>query len=149
MFAFLFAGCQNLGGELIVGERIQTPEIKDFYYTVSTSTNPPDFWRYRYYKDGDKWVFHYEKREGDHWPLSEDDITQFCDVDLTDAQRDEFFSYITNGKVTKREESADSGDSGPWLFIYWNGDKDEYQVYSFESYAKQKEFEAFSESLIK
>ena len=80
--------------------------------------------------------------------MSEDDITKFCDVDLTDAQRDEFFSYITNGKVTKREESADSGDSGPWLFIYWDGDKDEYQVYSFESYAKQKEFEAFSESLI-
>ena len=98
-------------------------------------------------KENEQWIFHFEKREADHWPLTEADITEFCDVTLTDAERDEFFSYITNGKITRRSDMP-LDSSGPYLFIYWTGDKDEYQVFDFEDYGKLKDFEAFCRSLI-
>ena len=80
--------------------------------------------------------------------MTEADVTEFCDVTLTDAERDEFFSYINNGKIKKRSDMPlDTGS--PYLFIYWTGDKGDYQVFDFEDYGKLKDFEAFCRSLIK
>ena len=137
------AGCDSGGKGMIVGEKIKIDEITDFYYTYDSSTNPPKYQRFRFYvEDGTYW-FHHEKREGDHWPLSEEDITVFGDIELTQEQWEEFFGYLKGGSVTKREESLDSGDAGPWLYIYWKKDKSKYQVFEFESWGKLKEFEEY------
>lgn len=146
MIGLLFAGCGKK--EMTVGSVVKTEDINEFYYTVDESTYPPQFFRYYFHKENGQWMFHFEKREADHWPLREDDVTESCDISLSDEERDEFFSYIENGKITKRsDEPLDS--SGPYLFIYWNGDKGDSQVYHFENYGKQKNFESFCSSLIR
>ena len=145
MFGLLFSAC--LKKEMIVGQTVKQMDINEFYYTVDKSTNPPEFFRYYFHKENEKWIFHFEKREADHWPLTEADITEVCDVNLSDAEAEEFFSYINNGKITKRSD-APLDSSGPYLFIYWNGDKGDYQVFEFEAYSQQKEFEVFCRSLI-
>ena len=61
----------------------------------------------------------------------------------------DFFEHLRGGSVTKREESLDSGDAGPWLYIYWKKDKSQYQVFEFETWGDLKEFEAYCESFIK
>ena len=62
-------------GSKIVGKNIKINDINDFYYTLDGSTNPPYFHRYRFYKEEGKYFFYHEKREGDHWPLTDGDIT--------------------------------------------------------------------------
>ena len=145
MIGLLFAGCGKK--EMTVGSAVKQADINEFYYTVDESTYPPQFFRYYFHKENEQWIFHFEKREADHWPLTEADVTESCDVNLTDAERDEFFSYIINGRITRRSDMP-LDSSGPYLFIYWTGDKDEYQVFDFEDYGKQKDFEAFCRSLI-
>ena len=143
MCLLVCAGCESGGKGMIVGEKIKIDDITEFYYTYDSSTNPPDFLRYRFYvQDGTYW-FHYEKREGDHWPLREDDITDSVDMELTREQWEEFFEYLKGGSVTKREESLDAGDAGPWMYIYWKKDKSKYQVFEFESWGRRKEFEEY------
>lgn len=56
-------------------------------------------------------------------------------------------AIIEGGSVTARKDDAEAGGSGPWTYLYWSGDKDKYQVYSFESYGSQKGFEEFCKSL--
>ena len=44
------SGCS---GEKTVGRDIKIDDITEFYYTYSSSTNPPDYQRYRFYvEDG-------------------------------------------------------------------------------------------------
>ncbi|MBQ1508181.1 MAG: hypothetical protein IIZ47_02045, partial [Erysipelotrichaceae bacterium] len=54
-----------------------------------------------------------------------------------------FFDLLTDGTVVNRKDSADSGDTGPWTYLYWKGDKGDCQQYSFVSYERGREFEAF------
>ncbi|MBR5931680.1 MAG: hypothetical protein IKZ95_06620 [Lachnospiraceae bacterium] len=140
-------GCESGGKGMIVGEKIKKDDITDFYYTYDSSTDPPDYLRYRFFvQDGTCW-FHYEKREGDHWPLTEEDISDSVDVELTPDQWQQFYEYLEGGSVTAREESVTSGDAGPWMYIYWKKDKSKYQVFEFESWGRQKEFEEFCKQL--
>ena len=126
----------------IVGKGIEEDDIEYFYLTYDSSAYPPYFQRYVLYIEDGKHMFHQEKREGDVWPLTEDYITVEGTFELSDEQWDECFELLKGGKVKKRpDDVADSGDSGPFLFLYWSGDKDKYQVFSFESYQKQKEYE--------
>ena len=129
--------------QMRVGLDIQTTAISEFYYTYSSSTNPPEYQRYHFYKENGKWIFYHEKREGNHWPLTEDDITASGRIELSTDLQDYFFGFLTDGEVSKRKEDTSSGGSGPWLYLYWNGDKSVYQEFSFESYGKLKEFEVF------
>ena len=50
---------------------------------------------------------------------------------------------MKGGTVTAREDSAESGGTGPWLYLYWTNDKSKYQQFSFESYATEAKFEEF------
>ncbi|MBQ1300502.1 MAG: hypothetical protein IIY25_05280, partial [Erysipelotrichaceae bacterium] len=122
------SGCS---GEKTVGRDIKIDDITEFYYTYSSSTNPPDYQRYRFYVDDGKYMFYHEARKGDHWPLTEDDITVSGKVELTEEQWKEFFGLLNNGKVKKREENLESGDPGPWLYLYWKKDGGEVQEFSF------------------
>lgn len=136
----------NLGGckkEMIVGKDIKKEDITEFYDTYSTSTFPPEYQRYYFYVKDGKPYFYHEKREGEVWPLTEEYATEKGTKELTQEEWDTFYSLISNGVVKEREESVTSGDSGPWFYLYWKNDKGKYQEYSFETYAKEKEFEQF------
>ena len=126
----------------IVGEGIKEDDIDHFYLTYDSSTDPPYFQRYVLYVEDGKHMFHHEKREGDVWPLTEEYITVEGTFELSDDEWDKCFELLKGGKVEKRPDDVmDGGDSGPFLYLYWNGDKDKYQVFSFESYKKQKAYE--------
>ncbi len=134
-------------GEMTVGTDIAIGDVTAFYYTYATSTNPPDYQRYLFSVEDGKRLFTHEKREGNHWPLTEADITVSGTLELTDEAWAAFFDCLKGGKVTKREEDISSGGSGPWLYLYWDGDKDAYQQFSFASWDAVKEFEALCEEL--
>ncbi len=141
---FGFAGC---GKTRTVGNGIAKEDITEFWYTYATSTFPPQYQRYRFYTEDGKYLFYHETREGDVFPLTEEYIT-FCGTsELTQAQWDQFYSFLYGGTVKAREENLDSGDPGPWLYLYWKNDKGKYQEFTFESYSKEKDFESFCESL--
>ena len=134
--------------EMRVGKQIKADDIRDFYYTYSSSTDPPEYQRYRFYTEDDKHYFYHEKREGDHWPLREDDITISGTSELSDEEWDHFFEILSDGLVTARTESTDSGDAGPWTFIYWKNDKNKYQEYQFLSYERRLMFEEYCRELL-
>ena len=75
--------------------------------------------------------------------ITEQDTTQIGTIELTDGQWRQFCDLVSGGTVKAREESADSGDSGPWLYLYWTNDKSKYQKFSFASYGDEKAFEEF------
>ena len=69
-------------------------------------------------------------------------------VELTEEHWSAFCKCIEGGKVTKRTDSIDSGDSGPWLFIYWEGDKGRNQVFSFRDLDAQYDFRKWCEEMM-
>lgn len=146
---FLLTGCGiGMAKEFVVGKDISITDIEDFYYTIDASTNPPQFQRYRFFKEAGKPCFYHEKREGNTWPLREKHITKAGTLVLTDTQWKKFYSLLENGKVTKRKENASAGGSGPWLYIYWSKDKDVYQVFEFATATQKNDFERFCVDLV-
>ena len=91
---------------------------------------------------------YHEKREGDTWPLTEKHITVSGTIELTDEQWNTFWEYIKGGTVQSRTENLDDGDDGPWLYLYWLRDPDDFQEFSFDDYGKVLDFEDFCYSLI-
>ncbi len=124
-----------------VGKAVQLKDVTEFYYTLSTSTNPPHYQRYRFYASEGKYYFYHEKREGDHWPLREEDITLSGTKELTEAQWSAFFDCLRGGTVRRRQESADAGGRGPWLYLYWRGDWGKIQEFSFADLKARYAFE--------
>lgn len=136
-------------GEKIVGKDIELFEINQFYYTVENINYDAFYLRYMFYKENGSYFFFHEARErkDDYGPATEEDRTDFGTVELTNRQWDAFRDLVEGGTVTKREDDADSGDTGPWLYLYWDGDKDVYQVFRFASAEKEKAFVELCESL--
>ena len=134
-------------GVYVVGEHIAKDSVTDFYFTVSTSTFPPHYQRYRFYIEDSAYRFFHETREGDHFPLTEADATDFGTVTLSAEQWDAFLDCIAGGRVIARQEHLDSGDAGPWLYLYWTGDKGSIQEFSFASYDALLSFETLCETL--
>ena len=132
-----------ISGKKIVGRDILSGDITDFYYTYDASTYPPDFQRYRFYVEDDRFYFYHEKREGDHWPLTEDDVTVSGSKELSQEEWNAFFEYLSGGTVQKRADDVTDGDAGPWLYLYWKNDRGEIQEFSFASWEKEKEFEQY------
>ncbi len=130
-------------GEKTVGRDIGSEEITDFYYTYSSSTYPPDYQRYRFYAENGQHYFYHEKREGDHWPLTEDDITVSGSKVLSDEEWNRFFGYLSGGTVKNRNEDVVDGDAGPWLYLYWKNDHGTMQEFAFASWNILKEFEQY------
>ncbi len=133
--------------EFVVGKDVAKEDVLQFYFTYDSSTYPPEFQRYRLYTEGGKLFFYHEKREGDHWPLSESDATVTGTRELSETEWDEMFFLLCGGTVRAREEHLESGGRGPWLFLYWKGDRGKFQEFTFASYEKQREFEAFCVAL--
>ena len=131
----------------VVGVDIEPEDITEFYYTVSTSTFPPHYQRYRFYQEDGAYKFFHETREGDQFPLTEADATITGTVTLSGDQWSDFLVLLVGGRVIARQEHLDSGDDGPWLYLYWTGDPGDVQEFSFASYAARLEFEALSERL--
>ena len=133
--------------EMVVGKNISPEDITEFYYTYDSSAYPPDYQRYRFYTEDGTGMFYHETREGDHWPLMEEDVTVSGTKELTEEEWEEFCSYLEGGHVRKREESLEDGDAGPWLYLYWKRDQSVYQEFSFASPEAQTSFEEFCQSL--
>ena len=148
---FLFGGCGITGKNYFtVGKDITSGDITDFYYTYENINYNAKYQRYRFYLEDGKYMFFHETREriDDYGPATEADTTLSGNVELTDGQWEEFFDILKGGKVCAREDTAESGDSGPWLYLYWKNDRSNYQQYSFESYEKQLSFEKYCLELV-
>ena len=129
------------GRQRTVGTDILLSDVTEFYYTTAASTNPASRQQYRFYIEGEQWWFYHESREGSHWPLTEKDITACGAKQLSQQEYEQFAESISGGSVTKRTENADSGSRGPWLYLYWKGDKGKYQQFAFADYTAQQNFE--------
>ncbi|MBO4313431.1 MAG: hypothetical protein J5838_03985 [Desulfovibrio sp.] len=136
-----FARTKTVGTDVGIGD------VTEFYYTYSTSTNPPEYQRYRFYLKEGKPAFHHERREGDRWPLTEKDVTVSGGRHLSGQEWAEFFDTLKGGTVRNREEHTESGDSGPWLFLYWKGDRSKCREFSFANYGSRLAFEALCSRL--
>ena len=119
-------------------------EIVDFYYTCSTSTYPPFFQRYRFYKKNGRYYFYHETREGGDWPQTEEEITVSGTLALTEDEWTVFFSYLDGGTVKEPEAEIVDGDDGPWMYVYRGKGQEEYE---FPSYQARLAFEAFCEEM--
>lgn len=131
----------------VVGKSIKIDDITEFYWTRSTSTNPPEYQRYRFYTENEKFYFYHEAREGDHYPLTKNDITASGTIELTFDEWNKMYEILSGGTVTKRKESITTGDSGPWTYIYWNGDNSKYQKFTFESAEDESNFIEYCKEL--
>lgn len=159
LFVALLAGCGAkeesadmavFGGGKIVGKDIQTEDITDFYYTEENINYDAHYQRYRFYVEGGKHIFFHETRErkNDYGPCTEDDTILIGSIELTDEQWSQFIDLVNGGIVKARGDSAESGGTGPWLYLYWTNDKGKYQQFSFDSYETQAKFEKFCLSLV-
>lgn len=140
-------GSNMFGASKKVGKDILPGDISEFYYTKASSTNPPTYLRYHFYTEGSKWVFRFETREGNHFPLTEEDITQSASRALTESEQQDFLALLSGGTVSKMKESTESGDAGPWLYLYHKNDRSKYRQFAFESTARLAEFETFCKAL--
>ncbi|MBQ1552186.1 MAG: hypothetical protein IIZ66_01460 [Clostridia bacterium] len=128
-----------------VGEGVAYGDITEFYSTYYNINYGALYVRYRFYAEDGKLFLEYEKRErpDGYGPLTEDDRTEFFTRELTDAERDAFFGLLKGGTVAEREDGAESGDSGPWYYLYRSGDREKYREFTFESAEKEREFSGF------
>ena len=141
-------GCDRpKNGVYVMGVDIAPEDVTEFYYTVSTSTFPPHYQRYRFYKQDGAYKFFHETREGDHLPLTEADATVSGTIGLSGDQWSDFLVLIAGGEVVARQEHLEDGASDPWLYLYWTGDKGDIQEFSFVSPATQSDFESLCKSL--
>lgn len=130
-----------------VGIDVPFEDITDFYYTYDASTAMPHYQRYRFYAEDGKHYFYHETREGGSWPQTEADTICSGTAELTDSQWSSFCDLINGGTASRREERLDSGDAGPWLYIYWRGGETEGREFSFEQPGFVLAFEEFCEGL--
>lgn len=135
------------GGQKTVGKTIGEEDFQEFYYTYSSTVNPPEFQRYRIYTDNGRKLFYHEKREGDRVFLTEEDITVSGETELTPEEWDVFWNCISGGTVENKKENADAGGAGPWLYLYWKGDKNKCRQFTFADAEKEAAFEEFCEKL--
>jgi len=133
----LLAGCKDM----TVGTNIPLQDIHEFTYTFSSSVNPPKYQHYRFYTESNRYLFYHEAREGDHWPLTEDDITLSGTKELTEAQWSAFLRCLEGGTAARPEVSTETGDAGPWLYLYRAGDSGNALQFRFSSYGARTAFE--------
>jgi len=148
LLIFMLVGCKSAAGLPVfngktVGRDVTEENFKEFYYTYSKTVNPPIFQRYRFYMEDGKPMFYHEKREGEKVFLTEEDITVCGTMELTEEEWNTFWGYMCSGTVKNREENNKSGGSGPWLYLYWDGDNEKCQQFSFNEEGTDLDFEEF------
>jgi len=134
-------------GERTVGRRIAPEAITEFYYTEASSSYPPTYRRCRFYREGEGYFFYHETREGNTWPLREEQITDSGRLELREEDWTRFLDSLNGGKVMKRGENAESGGNRPDLYLYWEGDRGKYQEFAFKSWQEMQAFEALCAEL--
>lgn len=143
----LAAGCLGKAGgrSLVVGRDIGPAAFREFFCTRAATTNPPMFQRHHIRMDNGRPVFRHEKREGSTVFLTEKDVTVSGTRELSPEEWERFWGLIAGGTVTDRKEDPDAGTggSGPWLFLYWDGDRGRTQVYEFAQPDRLPAFEEF------
>lgn len=147
ILAFVMTGCSKENKQIIVGKDISLDDITEFYFTYASSTYPPDYQRYYFYAENDKHYFYHETREGDVFPLTEEYITVSGTKELSEDEWNTFFEFLKDGIVQRRQESDETGDSGPWMYLYWKRDKSEYQEFIFRDWDTQTLFEDYCVNL--
>ena len=143
----IFNSLFSFDREMVVGKNIALDEITDFYCNRSSSTYPPDYQVYRFFIEDGKPQFYHETREGDSWPLTEEDITVSGTKELTQEEWDEFCSFLEGGHVKKEDDEPIDGDDGPWFTLYWKRDRSEFRDFSFATYDTQGSFEDYCAGL--
>lgn len=135
--------------EMIVGSDITEDDINDFYYTIENINYDAYYLRYRFYNEDGKHMFFFEerKRPDDYGPATEEDTTATAGFELSDEEWSKFFDIISGGKIQARKDDPEDGGRGPWTYLYWKGDKDTYQKYSFRSQSSRSAFEELCGSL--
>ncbi len=154
----VLAGCsRNPGADktgeksgMTFGEDITEDKISKFYYTIENINYDAYYLRYLFYVEDGKHMFFFEERErkNEYGPTTEEDTIAKAEFELSGDEWSDFIRIISGGQVRERQENEESGGSGPWTYLYWIGDKDRYQEYSFESQSTRKEFETLCETLV-
>lgn len=141
----LLGGCNETTKETITNRKIPFEDVTEFYYTIENINYNAFYQRYHFYVEDGKYMFHHETRErpNEYGPTTENDITNSGTFELSDEEWRGFLSYLKDGIVSARKDNLESGDSGPWTFIYWKNDKGKFQVFDFSSYDKLTRFEEF------
>ena len=141
-----FGGIMSWTGEVVTTEEENAgwEGFTEFYYTYDASTDPPHYQRYRFYTENGACFLDHETREGGGWPQTEEDITKAGTVRLTEEERKAFFSLLEGGTIREPEPDDESGDAGPWTYLYRGRGQEEYV---FPSYGARRAFEAFCEEL--
>ena len=136
---------------MVVGEDIKEDDIREFYFTIENINLDAYYLRYKYYAENGKHMFFFEERErpGEYGPTTEEDTIAKTEIELADNEWSKFCEIIAGGTVRERNDDPEDGGRGPWTYLYWSGDEDKYQEYSFESQSSRKSFEQLSESLVK
>ena len=167
LIAFIMAGCaasptaketkevkdvkESPQNTMTVNKDITEEQIKEFYYTIENINYDAYYLRYKFYTEEGKHMFFFEERErpDDYGPTSEEDTIAKTQFELSDNEWSDFYETISGGEVRARNEDPVDGDSGPWTYLYWSGDEDKYQEYSFKSSQNRADFEKLCESLVK
>ena len=141
---------RNNKGSIIVGEDIKEDDIGEFYYTIENINLDAYYIRYRFYTDDGKHMFFFEERlrPDDYGPTTEKDTIAKTEFEISNKVWLSFYDTITGGTVCERDDDPEDGDNGPWTYLYWSGDGDKYQKYSFGSQSSRKEFEQLCEKLV-
>ena len=153
-----FAGCASKEDSNVklfqktfeVGKDIERYNIKEFYYTYENINYDAFYQRYHVYKTdyGTPYFTHITRqRKDDYGPTTPEDTVKSGTIEMTDEQWKKFYELILGGTVAEREDTADSGGSGPWYFLYWDNDKEKYREYKFVSYVAEKALKEFFVSL--
>ncbi len=136
---------------MVVGEDISDEDINEFYYTIENINYDAYFLRYKFSNEDGKHMFFFEERErpDDYGPTTEEDTIAKTEFELSDKEWSKFCEIISGGEVSKRNDDQETGGDGPWTYLYWTGDEDEYQEFSFNSQKNRSAFEKLCEKLAK
>jgi len=137
--------------DTVTDRKIPVGDVTEFYYTYENINYNAFYQRYRFWAEDGKHFFYHETRErpNDYGWTTEEDITASGTLALGDDEWAQFTALLKNGTVRARTVSDEAGDSGPWLYLYWKGDKGTDQEFSFASAEEEKAFEEFCAKLAK
>ena len=139
--------CRGAPADTAAGPDVAPEDIADFYYTVDSSAWPPRYQRYRFYMEDGQPRFFHDTRQGEDWPLTEADSVYSGTVALTRDQWAAFLDCLRDGRALPREEHTETGDEGPWTYLYPASGPAEGLAFSFASPGRRADFEALCREL--
>ena len=142
---YLFTGFLDSGKTTFIQDALESRDFGEGEQTllIVCEEGEIEYEPDRFYTEGGAKYFYHETRAGERFPLTEEDITESGTRELSDAEWNEFYTLLCGGTVSNRSEDTSSGDSGPWLYLYWKNDKGTMQEYRFADYGAQQAFEQF------